>query len=268
MSKIRKFWLFDAVGNAINSLNNAINVHVTDVHFEALSLHAKLDSGTSETFGASGAAVGVNSFDVASGQGSTFSVNDRIKITEGTIVESDILRIISVVSDTITIDRPLENTYTSAGIIEITDIDLSNANGSIAVPVIYEIGPPSNEIWHLTIMSIIMIDGPDPVIEKFSGISELTNGLAIRQNNGSIINHFVIKNNGDLREYFGGNEIDIQQRGGGGDYMISGLWHLQEHSSAIVKLDGSTNDTLQFIIQDNLTDITNIEIVCQGHKEE
>lgn len=267
MTMLRKVLNYDANGNPIGSLNGGLNVHDADSHFGAVSVHARLDSGTSETFGVSGASVGVNVFDVAAGQGGTYSVDDHIVISEGVLRESNVLKILNVSTDTLTVDRPLENAYTSAGVIELTSIDLATANGSIVSPVIYTVAPPLNEIWHIRTMLFTLIDGTQSTIDRFGGINGLTNGLVVREENGRNRNLAVLRTNADMKEYFGGHEVEFIQRSGGGDWATNAIWHYEEHTESAISLDGAASEVLKFIIQDDFTDLTEFEIICQGHLE-
>ncbi len=241
-----------------------LNVHVADSHFAPLNIHFKKDSGTSETLGSSGAAAGVTQFDVAAGQGGTFSADDFITITEGTTQEFDVLKIISVSTDTLVVDRPLEDTYTSAAIVEITNIDVT-VDGS-STPVTFSIDPPSNETWHITAILFQFEDGPQPGIELFSGIAELTTGIVIRAETSiRNINLVVLRNNGDMKHHFSPIEVEFIQKVGGGDWATSANWRLKDLTDAIIELDGSREDTLKLIINDNLTAITTGHVAIHGH---
>lgn len=266
---IGKMKIVDDSGNVIGSLNNSLNVHTADAHRIPLNLHAINPSGTSETFGAGGASAGDSVFDVAAGQGGTFSPNDCIKISEGNTEEINTILIIGVAGDTLTVDRPLENDYTSAGVIEIGARDVSLANGSIGSPIVYEIAPPANKIYHINSILLHYEDGPQPGIELFSGIAGLTNGLVIRAETAADgnINLVVLRTNGDMKEYFGGNEVEFVQKVGGGDYATDAIWHMEEHSGAIIRLDGAQGDKLKFIYQDDVRNITEGENIVQGHIE-
>ncbi len=243
---------------------------VVDAHRLPLNLHALKLSGTLENFGSGGASAGASVFDVAAGQGGTFSVDNVLKITEGNTQEINTVIIKSIVVDTITIDRPLEKDYTSAGVVEIVDTDVSNANGTIGAPVVYQVLPPSNKVYYIHGILLYYEDGPEPGIDLFSGIAALTNGLIIRvetvlQGNFNLV---LIRTNGDMKEYFGGHEVEFVQKSGGGDYSINGIWHMKEHTDAVIRLNGAVGDSLKFIYQDNITDITLGQNVIQGHIED
>lgn len=251
----------------VQSTTANLNVHAADSHFSNLNLHLKNDTGTSETMGAGGASAGDFSFDVAAGQGGTFSANDRITIVEGTTQESSVIKIISVAGDTLTIDLPLENDYSSAAIVEITDINLG-VNGSVT-PVVFSITPPSNQVWHLHTFIFHIEDGPEPGIELFGGISALSKGVVVRcELSTGNLNHVIVRTNGDMKEYFGGTNVEFVQKVGGGDYATNALWDFRAKTHAIVRLDGAQGDTFKAIVQDDLSALTFFEFIAQGHLEE
>jgi hypothetical protein len=243
------------------------NIHDADFHIDSVSVHLVLPSGTSETIGNSGAAAGVYSFDVDAGQGGTFSANDFVTISEGSVCESDVLKILAVAVDTLTLDRPLEETYTTAAVVEIVDQDMGQANGSVA-RLEYCAGPPSDEVWHITTMSVAMECGAQPSSELFCDQAVLTRGLIFRVESDTMNrNLHVFRKNGDFREYFGGNEMVYEAKVAGGAWFVYGIWHYKEHTDTIVKLDGATSDTVCAIVSDNLTGPDEFEWIVQGHKE-
>lgn len=268
MSLLRKVLLHDADGNAIGSLNNSLDVHDADAHHSSLSVHAVQDSGISENFGAGGASSGDSIFDVAAGQGGTFSVGNKLKLYEGSIRESDLVQVLNVSTDTLTIDRPLEQTYTASGVLEITEHDLAQGNGSVASPDIYEIAPPSGEIWHIWSITLSILDNLEPGVEKFGGIAALTNGMVVRQENSVKRNLVVFRTNGDMKEYFGTTQVEFIERVGAGAWSTYALWEYRSLTGSIIRLDGTLSESLKFIIQDNLTALSLMEIVGHGHKEE
>jgi len=267
-SLIRHIWLHDGSGNAISSTLGTLDVHTQSVHYEIINMHAVKDEANTDTLD-SNASVGDSTIEVSNS--SQYAVGNHITIVEGTTAESDILRVQATDGTdpgTLTLDRPLENAFTTAStVISEVDRDLSNGNGTIAAPVVYQIAPPSDETWHIRAVILHIEDGTEPTIDKFGGIASLTNGIVIRQNNGTKRNLAVIRRNGDMKEYFGAEHVSFIQKSGGGDWATNGFWEFATHSRAIVRLVGATSDTLQIIIQDDLTDLSEFEVIIQGHKE-
>jgi hypothetical protein len=244
-----------------------LNVHTADIHTELVNIHFSRDLGNADPI-ASAVTAGDSVISVT--DSTKFAPLDRVTVAEDSVKESNTI-IVRASSGAplhqLTLDRPIENNYTTAALVREISTDLSLGNGTIASPVIYQIAPPVSEVWHIKTLSLTMVDGANPAIELFSGITALLNGLVIRSEGTTKRNLINIKKNEDLREYFGGTEIDIQQKTAGGDWMITGLWKIADHYGAIVRLDGAAGDSLQAIIQDNLTAITDIELVAQGHLE-
>lgn len=247
-------------------MNGALNIHNTDVHRESFNLHARQATAVSQNVAAVVVA-GTNTIEVV--DDSVFTINNYVTITEGATVESDILKIksINAGANTLTFDRPLENGYTTAAVVAEINKDLASANGSIASPVDFLIAPPVGVIYHIHTILFIIIDGVQPTIEKFGGISALTNGLVIRQENGVVRNLVVLRSNSDMMEYFGGDEVNFIQKSGGGDWATYAIWHYEEHTRSIIRLLGDDGDSLKFRDQDDLTSLSEFEIIVQGYLE-
>jgi hypothetical protein len=264
----------DGSGNPIGSIVSpdgstyALDIHNSHVHTKVINKHALLDVANTDTFDQN-ASAGDSTIEV--NNSSQFTANDYIRINEGTTHESDILKVIA--SDgtdpgTLTLDRPLENGYTAdTGVITEIQKNAASAAGTIAAPIIYQITPMSDQVFHIESIIIHIEDGTQPTIDTFGGIAALTNGLVIRSETSSPLNHSVIRSNGAMKEYFGGENVEFIQKSGGGDWATNAIWLLYDHSNAIIRLDGSNSDTLDFIVQDDVTANTEIEIICQGHIE-
>lgn len=253
-------------GAVIGITRNSVDMHDSDVHWERVTTFFKKDSATTSLL-TSPATAGTSTIVVT--DSTLFTAGNYITITEGSIRENDIRRVISsagVPSHILTLASPLEQSYTTAAIVTLTSIDMGGVVGSIASPIIYETGPPSDEVWHITNLSIVCADPTDPTVDKFCGLTALTNGVVMRMENGVKENLFNIRTNMDLYQYFGDNIVKLQ-KSGGGDWMLSAMWHMKEHTGSIVRLNGATGDKLRLIIQDALTGQDDLFVVALGHKE-
>lgn len=268
----RGIFISDAENHVANITSTGLlDIHNADFHIDPVIVHAAQATGVTSTISDAGASSGDFKFDVDTGDGALFSVGDKIFINEGLVNESCSLEILSILVDELGVDMPLENDYTTAAIITVIDVNLANADGS-ATREIYGITPPSDEVWHITMITLILentVALGQPSVEKFGAIPGLTRGLVLRVEDGTARNIRTFRTNSDFMEYFGGNEITFIEKVGGGNWSTTAIWHLKEHSDAIIKLDGSTGDTVNFIIQDDLSiaGSVNIEMIFHGHKE-
>lgn len=265
-------FITDADNDVANITSTGLlDIHNADFHIDPVIVHASQATGVLSIIGSGGASSGDFSFNVDTGDGALFSVGDKIFITEGAISESCSLQILAISTDTLTVDMPLENNYTTAAIVAVFDVNLANADGSVTREI-YGVTPPSDEIWHITTITMILentIALGQPSIEKFGAIPALTRGLVLRVEDSTDRNIRIFRTNSDFMEYFGGVNVTFEQKIGGGNWLTTVVWLLKSNTDAIIKLDGSTGDSANWIIQDDLSiaGSVEIEIVFHGHKE-
>ena len=103
---------------------------------------------------------------------------------------------------------------------------------------------------------------------KFGGITGgLTNGIFFRVKNGTTKNIFNAKTNGDLAAHmFDLNYVD-DTLGPSGQYGLRGrrTFGGQSKNGVVIRLNSETNDIFECVVQDDLTDLTNFQIIVQGH---
>jgi hypothetical protein len=254
--------IYDTSGNDIKSVENALNVHVRDLHYNLMNKHIRRDSGTSEVLTVP-ASIGDTQITVANG--ATFSIGDRIVLSEGTTEESDILKITAISTHLLSLDKPIENAYTTAATAEITEINLKAAAGSLASPVIYSIAPQAGVVWHITRLLIVMSDQTAMDDSRFGGITGLTNGVVIRESKTQKMNLTVWRNNGDFAE--DAYDVFYADKAPAGYFGIRIRWSFTA-AGAVLRLDGNSGDSIEAYVQDDLTGLDEFEIKVQGHIEE
>lgn len=259
--------IINTSGDSVETLRGALDVHEKDVHWEGFIVNFRKDSVTTSAITSP---VTKDSSYITVADSTKFPANSYVVISEGSTRETDVVKVITSAgapTHVLTFAKPMEHAYTTSGIVTLTDINMANGSGSIASPVIYSLSPPLNEVWHIDTIYFALLDNVSPSLELFGGITALTNGLVMRIEGSRTRNLMIMRNNIDLREILGGTEVDIQQKSGGGDYLISGIWHLKEHSDSIIRLDGALGDSVKIYVQDNLTSQINISIKAMGHVE-
>ena len=94
-------------------------------------------------------------------------------------------------------------------------------------------------------------------------VTALTNGLHIRTNKSSGTYRTLTnwKDGGDLVN----DMYDVTYRARSGATFSSLCRWTFAKSGAVIKLDGTTGDTLEFLVQDDLSLITEFHIKAQGH---
>ena len=107
--------------------------------------------------------------------------------------------ILSTTATTITLDTPLDYAYSIGTLCAASVLDLT-VNGSPASPLIYHIKPPAGVKWDVVRIMFYIEDDVAMDDGKFGGIAALTNGIVLRSKNGTYLNIFNVKTNGDFAQ--------------------------------------------------------------------
>jgi len=173
---------------------------------------------------------------------------------------------------TIELDTPLDFPYTTSanGCLSIVNMAV---DGSVT-PVIFSLSPQGlddNVSWDITRVLIVMSGlgigaqnlAPD---DSDFGVTEvLTNGVVLRSINGITKNIFNVKRNGELR--LRAYDVTYTEKSKAGLYSVGvrRSFSGQDKNGVTIRLDAATNDALQIIIQDDLTEMFGMQVVAQGH---
>lgn len=247
--------------------NGAADTHDSDFHTELVSRRFAYFTGTSSNINATVTA-GDTSVTVVSDV--AFTVGDRVFISDGDTEENNGFPVVTAKpgGNVLTLDRPLDNGYTTAGSVEIVTIDISDGNGTLASPVSYKIVPPSDEVWHIQEVFFSGSDNTDPTDDLFIGATALTNGIVLRKNASPDFTIFNAKTNGDIVSATG--NIEYGSKAGGGGYTVRAILDMKSVADVIMRLDGSAGEYLEVLVQDNLSGagITYLYVSGRGHKEQ
>ncbi|MCK5608278.1 hypothetical protein KAR91_40730 [Candidatus Pacearchaeota archaeon] len=195
-----------------------------------------------------------------------FVAGDTIKLEEGSTQEIGLITLTNVDlgTDTLTLDRPLGNDYTTAAIIEKVVANMA-VNGSLTVPVVFEIDVPPGTVWQITRLLISIVSTTAPDDGKFGGITALTNGVALRATTaaGRTVVYGNWKTNGDMKLDM--YDVDYSDRAPAGNYGTSGRWTFTK-SEVVAEIDGDADPVqkLDILIQDDLTGLEDFKVKAQG----
>lgn len=245
----------------ITSYRGVLNVNSAWVHRKIVNetFHAH-DSAQTTPNGALSA--GATSILVDSATG--FSVGDTIKLEEGAVQEIGLLTITNIATNTITLDRPIGNDYTTDADVERVDANMA-VSGSLASPIIFSIDPPPGTVWQFTRILISIVTSAPPDDGKFGGITALTNGVSLRATTaaGRTVVFANWKTNGDMAlDMF---DVVYSDKAPAGNHGVRGRWTFTK-SEVVAELDGDASpvQTLEVLIQDDLTDLVDFKIRGQG----
>lgn len=254
----------DGVGDT-----RALVVHNEDVDTDLINLLMHEEGGTSYTL-ASPIAVGDTEITLTNATG--LAVGERLEITEGTNFQKS-LPVVTDISGapTIVLDGPMDAAYTVAATIEEVLVNMAVA-GSLAAPKSYITKPHSSEIWHLTRMNFSMVHKSASTDDLFGSLAALVNGVVLRSH--TALNGIRTMANWKANKDFIEDMFDVQYsaKAGGTNHGTSGRWSFKQRTDTIVRLDGSTDDFLETLIQDDLTatsgELVSFQIKMQGHIDE
>jgi len=173
---------------------------------------------------------------------------------------------LSVAVDDITIDSPLDFAYdtTAIGIRGNTNL---NVDGSVT-PVIFSVSPKNltdGVSWDITRFIAIIEDNSAMDTSTFGGLSALTNGVVFRSKNGITKNIFNVKTNGDFASEAFDVGYDDRAPSGSFGFRVRRTFSGQDKNGVVIKLQSTTNDEFQIIINDDLTGLTHFHVIAQGY---
>lgn len=253
-----------ANGEVISSLRGALDIHVADVHWEAVNRYLFRYDGVATTLATAISGPGLDyQINVASAVG--FAVGDKIRIGNGT---SDLtLPTITAIAGTVfTLDRYIDVVHAVGIPVSKVHINMNSAVGSMAAPVAYTITPDGSNVWHLTRLIITLVHGTAGDPGLFGDLAPLANGVVLRVvNNGVPTTLTNWKTSGDMKNDMFSVEFDARSGGGG----VFGTTALADFASVgtVIRLDGATGDFLEVLVQDSLAGLVSMSIKGQGHFE-
>ena len=160
-------------------------------------------------------------------------------------------------------DMPLNFSYPSSTTAAITtSIDL-NVNGS-ATRRTFSVGPPVDQQVDITRILLQMITNNATDLDAFGDIGGgLARGLGVRVVNGENINLFNAKTNGELKNLM--FDLEPIETSKFGVFGVAGRLTYGGQSKHGVTLRLSEGETLEAIIQDDLTSLVSFRMIAAGH---
>lgn len=172
--------------------------------------------------------------------------------------------VLSVDTLAITMDTPIDREFLSASTVVVVTSKHMNVLGTAASPIIFQIGPIGSAIVvDITRIMGSIIDDAAMDDGKFGGISALTNGIVFRLHNGVINNHWNAKTNGDLGLICFDSAYTEKAPAGENGFRFRNTYAGPSKHGVTLRLD--EGETLEILIQDDLTGLTDFQMMAQGH---
>lgn len=245
--------------------NGALPVNVQDQTTPIFGLYFLKPTGLPTTL-ASGTSVDDRTVTVASS--ANFSVGNQVGIFSsvsggGRFFFAEVL---SISVNDITIDTPLDHTFAVGDAVIAADKNM-NVDGS-STPQIFELqgGGVDSGICVDIVRLLVSMECSSAVdLSKFGNLSKLTNGVVLRKKDGEYRNIFNVKSNSEIsEECYDITFYESLNPSQGIDGMTARCtFGGQSKRGAVVRLE--PGETLQLIIQDNLTGLVNFSIKAHGH---
>lgn len=174
-------------------------------------------------------------------------------------------RILSISTNVLTIDTPINRIYSVGATTAVLSSDIMRVNGSVS-PVKFEVKPLSTQKGDIVRLICTITDNADMDFETFGGLPALTNGIVLRVRNqdGTHRNIANFKTNGDIERYSFDTAFEVNNGGGIRSFSARMTWGGQSKHGVVVRLDGSLGESLELIIQDNLTGLASMSWMAQG----
>lgn len=241
--------------------SGAVPVALQDQHSEMIIAPLYVQSNSGELL-ASAVVVDDTTLTLDAGHGT--GVGDVVCLKEGAHYYTGRVLDFAGGANVPTMDTPLDHAYAIDAGVCIGDANL-NVNGSLATPIVAQVSPPPGVQWDITRMHIRMVDNAVMDAGTFGGIPALTNGVVLRRADGVSKNIGNVKTNGDLALLASSYSFDDKPPSGKYGFTSNHVFGGQEHVGVTMRLNGSSADEMQVIIQDNLTGNEVLQIVAIGH---
>jgi hypothetical protein len=169
------------------------------------------------------------------------------------------------VANVITVDTPIDVTAPVGCNVLRTTKDMA-VDGSVTRQI-FQIGPIGGTAGidvDITRTTGSMTDADVMDDEKFGGLPALTKGLVLRKNDGVLQNIWNVKTNREFAVVCAG-DFNYADKAPAGFYgaRFRNTFGGQEKHGVVIRLE--PGETLEIIVQDDLTGLDSFEIMAQGH---
>ncbi|MCK5616395.1 hypothetical protein KAR91_81790 [Candidatus Pacearchaeota archaeon] len=245
-----------------DSGDTALAVHIEHLHQTPWLHPFTKANGVADTLNG---AVAAGAKVIVLNDASTFSVNDEIHLALGSTHTHMYRKITVIATNTVTLDAAIDIALTDGS--DVIKVDTNMAVDGSITPVVFTASAAPGEKIDLIRLLFSISSTASPDDSKFGGIAALTNGVHIRRNiNDTTYQTIAIwRANKDMKLDM--YNVDYAQKAGGGNWGTNGRWSVFDGTGAVINIDNADGETLECIIQDNLTGLLTYRMKGQGHIE-
>lgn len=237
-----------------------MDTNVQDQHTRAFDVHFSQQIGGLLTLAVDAV---INDYTITLTTGHGALVGQQLVIYDVTADRLYVGIILTVVTDLITLDTPVNFSFLLATSVVALSTRNMNVDGSVTRQT-FKVSPPITSKVHITRVMLQMTTTALPELDKFGDITGgITRGIILRVVNGINVNLFNVKTNGELValvhdvKFYDGTQQGVN--GLGARLTYGG----QDKHGVVVELD--TDESLELIIQDDLTTILSFTMIASGH---
>jgi hypothetical protein len=245
----------------------ALAVHVEHLH-QTQWLHPTTRyTGVANTLNG---AVSGGDRDVILNDATGFTAGVCISLSFGAVHTHMYRCIVSVSTNTLTLDGAIDFDLPDGSVVQIVDLNLAVADGS-STPVVFSATPAPGESIDIVRMIITMTHKSAGTDDSFGSLTALTYGLHIRKNNGdgTYETLAIWRNNEDIRSSM--YDLSYSDKAGPSLHGTSTRWSIFTGTGSVINLKGDNNETLEAVVQDDLTastgELSTLFVNWQGHIE-
>lgn len=175
--------------------------------------------------------------------------------------------VLSVATNTITLDSPVDKVYKTQATCTRNTIDM-RVDGSSTAEV-FQVAPIAGQVWDITRIILVMESTANAMdFTGFGSLTALTSGCVLRREDGNRKNLFNWKSNGDFINRSFDNDFQAKTGGGGSGFTARATYGGQSKRGVTIRLNGTDGESLQNVIQDAISaagTLTRFNIIAQGH---
>ena len=175
-------------------------------------------------------------------------------------------QVVSINTNTITLDTPIPYSFIPSNTYVYERVNQMNVNGSIS-PQVFSLTNPYPGAVDITRI-IIHIMSPTPMDDAlFGGITALTRGIVLRKKldpqGSEYENYWTIKTNAGIG--LRAASLEYSTKAPSGYYGLLACFSFAGMENHGIALRIDTGQSLEILIQDNLTGLSQFRAVAQGH---
>lgn len=238
--------------------NGAIPINIQDQHTRAFDIKFALMPNTTTI------TVQANPDDNTITVSGTTGFVDGIAVRLNSVTDLPFIahQVGAIAGNVVTLDTPVDRTFPNGSSVQNGSHHM-NVDGSGTTQIFSSSPIPSGlEIDVVRFMGYIQ-DGSTMDDALFGGIAALTNGVVLRQNNGVLTNHWTVKSNGDISLICFDASYSDKAPSGSYGYKFRSTYGGQNKHGVTIRLE--PGETLEVLIQDDLTGLEDFQMLAQGH---